>query len=135
TPCRSGLHSTTPRHRGQHMNVTWWSAILLCLAGGAGAAARFMVDGWVRSFTTDRFPVGTMIINVVGSAAFGVVVGVAIARDLPDAWELIVGGGFLGGFTTLSTASFETIALIRQRRHLAAAFNAVGTLVLSVAVA
>jgi CrcB protein len=53
----------------------------------------------------------------------------------PEGWHLILGTGFLGGYTTFSTASFETLRLLQERRWLVAALHGVGMVVLSVLVA
>jgi CrcB protein len=52
-----------------------------------------------------------------------------------DRWQAVVGTGFLGGYTTFSTASFETAGLLLDRRPLAAAANGLGVLVMCVAAA
>jgi len=94
------------------------------LAGGAGAAARFVVDGAFTAFVDHRggsvLPWATTLINVTGSFALGVVVGLVTVGGAPSAAALIVGTGFLGGYTTFSTASFETVRLARQGRWRAA---------------
>jgi CrcB protein len=54
---------------------------------------------------------------------------------LPHQWQLIAGTGLLGGYTTFSTASFETVRLIEDRRYLAAALNGFGMLITGTAAA
>ncbi|OMH31587.1 CrcB family protein [Tersicoccus sp. Bi-70] len=107
----------------------------IAAAGGVGAALRFVVDGLVRSRTRGTFPWATVLINVTGSLLLGVITGLAAAHGLDRAWVLVLGGGLLGGYTTFSTASVETVRLAQGRRRLAAAGNAVGTAVLTVAAA
>ena len=111
------------------MIVLW-----VALAGGVGAVARFVLDGLVRSRVTS-FPVGTVVVNVTGSFVLGLVTGLALAHVVPDELRLVVGTGFCGGYTTFSTASFETVRLVEQRRVGAALLNGVGTLVVTVSVA
>ena len=103
--------------------------VLAALAGGVGASLRLLVDGAVRSATGARLPWGTLLINVVGSAGLGVLVG---SGATPQAMT-VAGTGLLGGFTTFSTASFESAALALDKRWAGAILYAVGTLVLSVA--
>ncbi|HEU0257284.1 MAG TPA: fluoride efflux transporter CrcB [Microbacteriaceae bacterium] len=105
----------------------------VCLAGGLGAAARFLLDGWVKARLRVPYPVGTTVINVAGSLVLGAVTGAGLAL-LPGVAAL-VGGGFCGGFTTFSTASVETVRLVQDRRWLAGLGNGVGMLVLAVAAA
>jgi CrcB protein len=110
-------------------------AIWVALAGGLGAVARFVVDGLVRTRASAAFPVGTVIVNVSGSFTLGLVSGLVLAHAAPDGLRLVVGTGFLGGYTTFSTASFETVRLVEQRRVDLALLNAAGTLLGTVCVA
>ena len=112
------------------MTVLW-----MALAGGLGAVARFVVDGLVRDRFGSSFPLGTVVINITGSFVLGVVTGVGIGQFVAPEWRLIVGTGFCGGYTTFSTASFETVRLVERRRSGLALLNAAGTLVVTVAVA
>lgn len=108
--------------------------VALALAGGVGAAARLFVDGLLRA-RRSSFPFETTIINVSGSLLLGLVTGLAIGHVLPEQWHLIIGGGLLGGYTTFSTASYETVRLAQDRRYLASLVNGLGMLVASVAAA
>jgi len=108
---------------------------VVALAGGAGAALRFFVDGIVRARVTIALPVGTLLINVVGSLLLGLITGLTLAAWLPEAWHLVLGGGLMGGFTTFSTASVETVRLAQDRRSLSSLVNGLGMLVLAVACA
>ena len=111
--------------------------VAIAVAGGLGAAARFVLDGVVRERTTQRttFPVGTFVINATGSLLLGLVVGLTSAQLLPETLHAVVGAGFLGGYTTFSTASFETVRLLQERRLGAAALNGFGMLALCVVLA
>jgi CrcB protein len=109
--------------------------LAVSVAGGVGAAARLLVDGIIRSRFGGRLPWGTLTINVSGSLLLGILTGLSQAGPLPEAWELMLGAGLLGGYTTFSTASFETVRLLQERRITAALVNGLGMLVLSVVVA
>ena len=109
--------------------------VVVALAGGLGAALRLVVDGLVQTRVRTALPVGTLLINVVGSLVLGLLTGLTLALWLPEAWHLVLGGGLMGGFTTFSTASYETVRLARDRRSLAALANGLGMLVVSVACA
>jgi len=109
--------------------------LLLALAGGAGAAVRFLFDGLIRSHLKTAFPWATTIINVSGSLVLGFLTGLTLVRMLPTDLSIVIGTGFLGGYTTFSTASYETVQLIKQGRHLASFISGLGMLVLSVAAA
>ena len=102
-------------------------AVLVCLAGGAGAAARFTVDGLVRArLPGRRVPWGTLLVNVTGSFLLGVLTGL-VARGAPGALGAVVGTGFCGGYTTFSTASVEIVRLLREGHLRAAAAYTLGT--------
>jgi CrcB protein len=103
--------------------------IAVALAGGLGAAARLVVDGLVTARVSGHWPWGTAVINVTGSFLLGLVT----ALDPPGATA--IGVGFLGGYTTFSTASFETARLALDRRPWAATASGLGVLVACVAAA
>ncbi|MDR6866506.1 CrcB protein [Microbacterium resistens] len=100
--------------------------LLAALAGGLGAAVRYLVDLGVARLVGSRFPWGVLVINVTGSFALGWVTGA-----LPDA-AFIVGAGFLGGYTTFSTAMLDVVALWRDGARRASALNAIGMLLAAV---
>jgi fluoride exporter len=109
--------------------------LLLGLAGGLGAGTRFVVDGIVRSKIRTALPVGTIAINVTGSFLLGLVAGAVMVHAAPVELQAIAGTGFLGGYTTFSTASFETVRLIQSRRTGLALLNGVGTAVAGIGAA
>jgi CrcB protein len=93
------------------------SAYLLVGLGGAiGAMARYGAGHAVAQVWRDPFPLGTLLINIVGSLAMGLLVG-PLARALPAAQteiRLFVAVGILGGFTTFSAFSLDAITLIER---------------------
>ncbi len=105
--------------------------LLLALAGGLGAGTRYGVDLWVRPRVSTRLPWSTLLINLTGSFALGLLVGLGTS----DTWCTILGTGFLGGYTTFSTASVETAHLVLDRRYATATANATIMLIVSVAAA
>ena len=64
-----------------------------------------------------------------GSFLLGLVTGLAISQLMPHQWQLVISAGLLGGYTTFSTASFETVRLIEDRRSLAAPLYGIGRLI------
>ena len=104
--------------------------LAVAVAGGLGAATRFVVDGAVRR----RFPlVPTLLVNVSGSFLLGLVAGLVLREAVAPGVGTVLGTGFLGGYTTFGTASAETVRLLQHRRYVAAALTSVGMLVLGVA--
>jgi len=90
-----------------------WLAITTALAGGIGAAVRFGLDGVVTAHSRYRIPLGTPVINVTGSLLLGFVTGLATDGASAEV-RTIVGVGFLGGYTTFSTASTQNSDLVRK---------------------
>jgi CrcB protein len=107
------------------------TTLLMALAGGLGAGSRYSLDSWLRPHVSTRLPWSTMLINITGSFALGLLIG----ANASSTWLTIIGTGFLGGYTTFSTASVETVQLGLDGRYAAAAVNAVSMLVASVAAA
>ncbi|MBF4631091.1 CrcB family protein [Clavibacter michiganensis subsp. phaseoli] len=108
---------------------------LICLAGGIGSALRLLLDGVIRGRLGAAYPWGTTVINVTGSLGLGLLTGAAARAGLPHDLLLILGGGLMGGYTTFSTASLETVRLAQAGRVGAALANGVGMLVVCVAAA
>ena len=109
--------------------------LAVAVAGGLGSVARLVLDGILRSRVRLAFPFGTTVINVTGSFLLGLVTGLALAHGLPPEWRAILGTGVLGGYTTFSTASYETVRLAQQRRYRAALVNGAGMLLLALGAA
>lgn len=105
--------------------------LLVGVAGGTGAVARFMLDGTIRARFATAIPWSTVAINIMGSGLLGLLGGLALGEQVPLAAELIVGVGFLGGFTTFSTASVETARLIQSGQLRSAVVNGLGTATLA----
>jgi fluoride exporter len=109
--------------------------LLVSMAGGLGAVARLVLDGLIRGRHALEYPVGTTLINVSGSFLLGLLGGLALRHGLPTSVHLVLGTGFLGGYTTFSTASVETVRLLQDRRWLAAVANGFGLVVVASAAA
>ena len=109
--------------------------VAVAAAGGIGAAARFVVDGLVKDRLGSAYPWGTTAINVSGSFALGLVTGLALQAVVAPEWKAVLGTGLLGGYTTFSTASVETVRLLAAGRRGGAVANGLGMLVACVGVA
>jgi CrcB protein len=109
-----------------------WLAVA---AGGAlGAIARHALNGWVlRLNLVPGFPAGIFIVNVVGSATIGLLAGLIASGRLhvsPDVRTFLM-VGLLGGFTTFSSFSLDTLALLRTGQPGLAAVNVLGQVAVS----
>ena len=108
---------------------------LLAVAGGIGAASRLLLDDLIHAHIGGILPWGTITINLSGSLILGLITGLATGHVVPEAWHLVIGTGFLGGYTTFSTASFETVRLLQERKWVTGSLNGIGTLVCATAAA
>lgn len=120
--------------------MTWADAALagwVALGGGVGAALRYAVDVAVSSRWRRTFPLATFLINVSGSLALGLLMGWLGAGGGPGVSlpVMMIGTGVLGGYTTFSTASYDTLRLAREGRVGMALAYAMGTMLTTVAAA
>jgi len=95
----------------------------VAIGGGAGALARYILEGGIAQRQQSPFPLSTLVINVSGSIALGVLVGLVVANDLASGVLVWGGTGFLGGYTTFSTFTYETLRLIEDDAWRYAAMN------------
>jgi CrcB protein len=114
--------------------MTPWLFVGTAVAGGIGAGLRYLVDLLVVGTKPARFPLGILVVNVTGSFALGVLTGLGAAHVGGElAWAL--GVGLLGGYTTFSTVSAESVLLMRTGETRRGWMNAAGTLVAGIAAA
>ena len=89
------------------MTVLW-----VFLAGGVGSAARYLVGGWAVAAFGTGFPYGTLIVNLIGSFALGLVAQLALAGSWSVDMRAAIAAGLLGGFTTYSSFNQETLSML-----------------------
>lgn len=97
---------------------------LIAFGGGAGSLLRYLVQGWAQRMTRGTFPLGTLIVNVVGCFAIGYL-NMLFTTRWPIRMEYRVGllVGVLGGFTTFSAFGWETFSLANDGQALRAMLN------------
>ncbi|UIJ73696.1 fluoride efflux transporter CrcB [Aurantimonas sp. HBX-1] len=98
---------------------------LVAAGSAAGGMARFFVSGLVARTAGEMFPWGTMVVNVSGAFAIGLIAALAqhhLVFAQPQAWALAV-TGFLGSYTTVSSFSLQTLALARSGHRRRAVAN------------
>ena len=98
-----------------------WVWIGAGVLGAVGSTGRFLLDGLVSRRTAGAFPWGTMVVNVTGAFAIGLVVGTGVVGDA----RLLLAGGLMGSFTTFSTWMFETQRLAEDGEERPALVNLV----------
>jgi fluoride exporter len=107
------------------------SILVVAVGGAVGAVARFWLSGFVGHRIGETFPWGTLVVNVTGAAAIGALAAVLPpeSRD-PPLWWLACGTGFLGGYTTVSSFSLQTMNLMRVRQWSGAGVNILASVLL-----
>ncbi len=89
--------------------------LLVFVGGGLGAAARYWLSGMVYTRLGNAFPFGTLVVNIVGCFMIGLLMSLLEDRFLVyPSIRIFLTIGILGGFTTFSSFSFETITLLQD---------------------
>ena len=86
--------------------------LMIALGGAFGAVARYGLSGWVQAFLGTTFPMGTLVVNVLGAFALGVSLPLFESLAWSAESRTMVTIGFLGAFTTYSTFSYEAVVLL-----------------------
>ncbi|MFZ9919653.1 MAG: fluoride efflux transporter CrcB [Terrimicrobiaceae bacterium] len=109
-------------------------ALAVMVGGAAGSLARWLVSEWVASFAWSAgFPYGILFVNIAGSFGIGVFSELLLEGGLWNAGSgvrALVFAGIFGGFTTFSSFSLQTLALLRSGQILPAGLNIVSSVAL-----
>jgi len=100
------------------------TAVTIALFCAGGGLTRFYLSGWVYSLLGRAFPYGTFVVNIIGAYLIGLIMEIGMRSTfIPDTVRLGLTVGFLGGLTTFSTFSYETLSLLEDGRFLVAFAN------------
>lgn len=95
--------------------MKWTDLAQVVLGAGIGGGLRYVLGTWITQRWGDAFPWHTLAINVGGAFLLGVLLALNVERDIGSpSLRLLLGIGVLGGFTTFSTLSYESIALVER---------------------
>ena len=109
--------------------------MLVCLGGAIGSGLRYLVGGLALRWLGADFPYGTFIVNVAGSFLIGVIQEVAATSQLiPESTRLFLTVGIMGGLTTYSSFSYETVRLMQTGAWSQAWINVLATTALCLTV-
>ncbi len=111
------------------------AVLAVALGGAVGAVARYGVAGWVQEAAGSTFPWGTVAVNVTGSFVLGFLLVWFEATTAAPEVRAFLAVGIMGSFTTFSTFTYETVALLRDGDVSRAAAYALGSLALGVVAA
>ena len=85
--------------------------LLVGVGGFLGSVLKYLLGGWVQTVFGGRFPLGTLAVNVLGCFLIGLLMGVAEFRSPHSPARLFAVVGLLGGFTTFSAFSYDTVEI------------------------
>ncbi len=106
--------------------------IIVGIGGFLGAASRYLVSQYCTKWFGSQFPYGTLAVNVVGALLIGIILEVFATTNLiSENMKLFLATGILGGLTTFSTFSYETISLFYASKYTLAILNTALNLFLS----
>jgi CrcB protein len=111
------------------MSVATWIGV--AALGGAGALARFLVDGAVSKRLADELPFGTLLVNASGALVLGTLTGLTLGADA----SLLLSTALVGSYTTFSTWMLETHRLVEEGEFISGVANVLGSLALGIAMA
>lgn len=101
-----------------------WRFSLIFIGGGCGCLLRYVVAGWAQRLGNGSFPSGTLAVNLIGCLLIGFLASLLTGPYLiREQYRLAILVGLLGGFTTFSTYSWETVSLTNDREFIQAVLN------------
>lgn len=87
-------------------------ALLVAAGGFFGAITRFAISNWFKKRNKTQFPIATFLINITGAFLLGYIIG----NGVTTGWQLLLGTGFMGAFTTFSTLKLESVQLLNLKK-------------------
>jgi CrcB protein len=113
--------------------MQWGVLIAVALGGAIGSLVRYFVAGAVQSAAWPGFPWGIFVVNITGGFVMGVIVELgALKIQMTPELRSFLTVGILGGYTTFSTFSLDSVMLIQRGAYASAGAYMVGSVVLSV---
>lgn len=107
---------------------TFPKSVCILLGGGIGSYLRYVLQGWIQGRAGTGFPYGTLVVNLSGAFLIGLAMTVFLEHfEVNPLWRLFLTVGVLGGFTTFSSAAWETYQLVALGSPMQALLYIVGS--------
>jgi CrcB protein len=105
------------------------------IAGALGAATRYLISRFITERIRSFFPLATFFINITGAFLIGLTFALVAQHSITPALQSLLATGFLGGYTTFSTMSWEGVELLRRSSMMQSLLYLVGTFLLGLGAA
>ena len=106
--------------------------LIVFLGGGLGSIFRYLVSKKITNQLETYFPLGTLIVNILGCFFIGVILALVEKHGLNPAWSLLLATGFCGSFTTFSSFAYENNLLLINENYTAFVFYTFLSIILGV---
>lgn len=109
--------------------------LILAIGAGsfAGGICRYLLSTYIQNKVLSGFPYGTLVVNLAGCFLIGLVFAFSLRGSIGHEWRLVLATGVIGGFTTYSAYSYETLALLRDGQYTSALLYIAASLLLGLA--
>ena len=89
--------------------------LLVFIGGGTGSVLRYVIGRWATSRYAGAFPWATLGVNILASAALGIIMAIYLKKPDTNYWMLLLlAAGFCGGLSTFSTFSYEGFGMLQK---------------------
>lgn len=105
--------------------------LMVLIGGSCGAVSRFAISSLIKRFISSEFPIATLLINWIGSF----LIGLLMAAHPGNFNQLLLGTGFMGGFTTFSTFQMENITLFQKKNYITLSVYIISSFVVGILLA
>lgn len=109
------------------------NVLFVAIGGALGSVGRYLLVLTAVSLVPIKFPIGTLVVNILGSFFMGAAVGLSERYvGIDSQWRLFLTAGFCGGFTTFSAFAFENVELFLDKNYGTAALYTIASITLCV---
>ena len=106
--------------------------LMIGIGGFIGTIFRYIISIGIQNKFLSVYPFGTFTVNIIGCFLIGIVYALSDRGNIPVEWRLFIATGILGGFTTFSSFSSETVSLLRDSQYSFAFLYVFGTVFIGI---